>query len=147
MKRPVRLKQADYQRNIWTSTPDAGVPLEDVLKPEFWSHIARKLRIGDRIEIVPEDTAYFAELYVADVGMNRVTMKVLRNVPFNGEGSEDTDNLKGDDNDSDYYIKWRGNNKRFCIMRKSDDVTMKEGIQTKEEARAESLRLDLGTIS
>ena len=79
---PSKLKEASYVRNIFVATPEAGTTLEDVQDPAFWTHVAKQLRISDRIEVIPEDSAFFAELYVQNVRLNTVNVKLLRHNIF-----------------------------------------------------------------
>src|SRR5690349_16586133 len=84
-----RFKRAENERTIWTATVEAGIPFEDVLKPEFWAHIASKMYNpphrtgwGDRIEVYPDDMTYYAELFVHDAGPNWAKVSVLQKHDF-----------------------------------------------------------------
>ena len=62
------LKPAETVRNVYQINIPAGTTPEELLEPTFWSHVAAKLRAGDRIEVVTGDAAWFAELRVMEVG-------------------------------------------------------------------------------
>ena len=53
---------AEYKRHIFAAQPEAGITLEEVLKAEYWSHVAKDITIGCIIEVRPVDGAYYAEL-------------------------------------------------------------------------------------
>lgn len=65
---PHGLKPAETVRNVWHVTALAGTKPEDVLDPGYWAHVARLLRMGDRIEVLAADSSWYAELRVMEVG-------------------------------------------------------------------------------
>lgn len=119
---------AEFSRNLWTVTPEPGTAFETVLKPEYWAHVAKKLRRGDRIEVLSEDNSYFAELIVLSAAPLWAKVAVLRNVELatapKAEASQD-----------DFEIKHRGKMK-WSVLRKSDKAILKEGLDTREQAEA-----------
>lgn len=62
------LKLADSVRSVYQITAPAGSQAEDLLNPRFWVHCARRLRLGDRIEVIAVDASWYAELRVMEVG-------------------------------------------------------------------------------
>jgi hypothetical protein len=62
------LKQADTVRNVYQVTAVAGTKPEDVLDPGYWKHVARVMRLGDKIEVLAADGSWYAELRVMEVG-------------------------------------------------------------------------------
>lgn len=115
-------------RNIFTATPEAGTSLEQVVRSEYWSHATRLFNPSDRIEVIPEDGSYFVELLVTNVELNRVKVVELRRVVLQESVELQEDLAK------DYEVKWRGNIKRHCVMRKSDKKLIKENFATGKEA-------------
>ena len=63
-----RFKFAEHERNIWVVQPTAGTVLEDLLNEKYWTHVGIQLGIGDRIEVEPEDSSWWAELKVRAAG-------------------------------------------------------------------------------
>jgi hypothetical protein len=122
-----RFRLAENVRNIWSVSPAEDVAFETLLHPEYWTHVARQLRAGDRIEIEPEDGSYFAQLRVLSVGERWASVQVLSKVdtahaveaPADGDG---------------YFYKWRGPHAGHSILRTSDKHVMKEGFASKDEA-------------
>ena len=121
-----QIQDAPVARNIHVVCPPQGTLIEDMLKSEYWAHVARQLHISDRIEAVPEDGAFFAEFYVADVGVNRASVVLLRMVNLHGE---ELPVLA-----TDYCIKWKGQNLKHTIIRISDQANVKEGFASKPDA-------------
>lgn len=125
---PNRVREASFMRNIFTATPEPGTSIEEVIKDTYWSHAARLFHPSDRIEVIPEDGAYFLELLITNVDMNRVRVIELRRVILQESVELQEDLAK------DYEVKWRGNIKRHCVMRKSDKKLIKENFNTGKEA-------------
>jgi len=121
-----KFKGAEYARNIWSATSAVGVALEDVLKPEYWAHVAMKLTPSDRIEVVAEDGSFFAELYVQDKDKTWAKVFLLRHVVL--------DPLEKIDPTLDFKVDWRGPANRYGVIRKSDNTVIKDGFATKGEA-------------
>lgn len=123
-----QIKQAEFARVVHYATPDAGTTVEQMMKPEFWANVAEKIKTGDRIEVVPVDGSYFVEFIVRLSSRNSVVVFPLRIVPLEQNAA-----ALSEDEDPDFYVKWRGGAK-FCVMRKSDNTPVIENIETKEQA-------------
>ena len=120
-----RFALSSYATNRWSVTLEAAVPYDRVFEPDFWSHVARKMRIGDIIDLHSEDTSFYAELYV--VAAHRLAAKVveLRRVSL-------APAVQVSAGDSPMTVKFRGPHARYCIMRGGEVV--KDKFQTEEEA-------------
>jgi hypothetical protein len=62
------LKLAETVRNVYQITVPPDTKAEALLAPTYWSHVASKLRMGDRIEVLASDASWCAELRVMEVG-------------------------------------------------------------------------------
>lgn len=126
---PTTLKPAEYGRTVYSHAVAQGNDYEkDVLKPEYWVHVAGMLKAGDRIEVTGHAGAYFAELYVVNVNAigARVAELFKTEIKINAVAETDHD-------DPDYAIKMRGPRK-WSILRKADNSVVKEDIATREDA-------------
>lgn len=123
-----RFSQAAYATNRWSVTFDPATPYERMFEPDFWSHVGRKLRIGDIIEVHAEDTTWYAELYV--VAAHRLSAKVveLRKCALVHQAEV----LPAS---SPLTVKWRGPHARYCVMRGEHVVA--EKFQSEAEAMVE----------
>jgi hypothetical protein len=132
MLHPARFSQATYATNRWSVTYDLTVPYDRMFEPDFWSHIANKLRIGDIIEVHAEDTSWFAEVYV--VAAHRLSAKVvlLRRVDL-APAAEVAATA------SPLTVKYRGPHARYCVMR--GESVVGEKFQTEAEAMVELAKL------
>ena len=84
-----KFKQAEFVREVFVISPPAGVGLDDILTREYWTNVAAKLKPMSRIEVMPMDNTFFAELIVTAAGKNWASV-VLRdyvdlnpNIPSN----------------------------------------------------------------
>lgn len=73
---------ADQVRNIHHIKPDAGIDIEQVLRPEFLAHVAAKLRPLDEIIVNPKDGAYYAVLQVRSASRIEAVCEVLLHKTF-----------------------------------------------------------------
>ncbi len=91
---PDRIQGADFIRVVYAITPAIGTEVEHFLKPEYWAHVAAKLRPHTRIEAVSEDNSWFAEMIVMSCGPNWAKVKVLRFVPLEDASADQVAQLK-----------------------------------------------------
>lgn len=133
-----RFSQAAYATNRWSVTIDPTTPYDRMFEPDFWSHVGRKLRIGDIIEVHAEDTTWYAELYV--VAAHRLSAKVvlLRKVDL-AAAQEVLAEASRVEEATRLYVKYRGPHVRYCVMRGENVVA--EKFQTEAEALVELAKL------
>jgi len=80
VRKPTNIEEAVAARNIWQVKPEIAVTVKDLLKPDYWAHVARRMRAGDRVEAVPDDRHYFAEFFVLAASSNWAKLVLLREV-------------------------------------------------------------------
>lgn len=122
------MDHAEYQRQVHRITPPAGTTIEDVKRPEYWVNVAGRIRHFDKIEVLPEDAAFHAELLVTGKGAKHVNVAVLHHVPLDGEAVEASP--------VDYVTEFGGPKHLHRVKRVSDGVIVKHGFSTKPEALA-----------
>ncbi len=125
----LRFEIAEFKRTIYLATPEAGVTLEQIQKPEFWAHVSHRLKAMDRLEVQPEDNSYFAELLVLSASRISANVKLLRHVDLGGVVVEPDDAA-----DCGMEVKWAGGVAKFRVIRKSDNVKVRDGFETKAAA-------------
>lgn len=123
-----RVKLAEHVRNFWHVTTPEDVAVEDIVKPEFWSHVTRQLKPLDRIEVVAETGTFFADLLVERVSTTGVHVTLLNAVQRDAAPSETGADLEG------YSIEWKGPHTKFAVIRKSDGAKLKDGLAPKSTA-------------
>lgn len=121
------LKPAEFARNVFAATPDHGTVFEDILKPEYWAHVASKLHPTDRIELVAEDGSWFAELIVTAAARNWASVSVLRYV-------EISEAAKPAAKTAQFEVAFKGQKLLHAVIRKSDKEIVKSGFAKAGEA-------------
>jgi hypothetical protein len=122
-----RVKDAAYVRNIFSATPEIGTKYEDVLKPEYWSHVAASFHPTDRIEVLSEDGSWFAELFVVSCGRNWAKVCPLRFVELSESvPTEAQDKFK---------VVWRGQVHKHSVVRIADNAVIKTEFATAADAK------------
>jgi hypothetical protein len=122
-----RIESAEFKRRIWRACPEAGTPYETILTEAYWVHRAREFRAGDRIEVLPDEMHYFAELLVIAAGANWVRVIELFRKELQPEEFV---------NRSDYTVAWRGAHRKFAIVRTVDGAIVRDGFVQQHEAEA-----------
>lgn len=128
-----RFKSAELVRLVHDIVPEAGTPFEDILKPEYWAHVAQSLRPWARIEVRAEDGSYFAELLVVNCGRLWAKVAVLRKVDLGDMASE----AVPANPDPSFSVMWRGPHAKHAVMRlgkAGGKEVLREGFETKDEA-------------
>ena len=124
---PGRLKPAEYVRSPFRVEPAAGAALEDVMAPDYFAHVASKLRAGDRLEIMPECMSWYAEALVVDATRLSARIAILTG-PLELDVGE---RVLADDG---YEARWISPALRFGVFRRSDEHLMIKNLETKADA-------------
>lgn len=122
-----QLKLAESARTLRYIEPAAESTLEDVLKKEAWAHIAHELKEWDRIEVLPVDRAYYAELFVSRITRDGAQFLVAKYVELSPPVPLAAETTAFD-------VAWAGRYHAWRVVRKSDGVVMRHGFQTQAEA-------------
>lgn len=124
-----RFKLAQYDRNEYVLNVPQGVEIEDCTQPEFWAHIANKLRPYDHIEVRAEDGSWVAELLVLGCDRNWAKVHVM--------SKTDLVNMKlAFVNDAAIVPEWSGPQTKWRVKRVSDNEILQAGLSTKDESIA-----------
>jgi len=121
------MKPAEFKRVIYQAVPEAGVPLDDLLHPDYWAHVARMFNPTDRVEVLAEDGAYYAELIVQDCGKAWAKMAVLQHVPLHAVE-------KAGPEAAPYKVKYAGPHAMWRVFRASDNEVIQDKFQTRDQA-------------
>lgn len=136
-KRPPQLNEtnmvlAEFHRQLWAIAPDVGVTVEQVRNPLYLVHVAGKLKVGDKFEVIPKDRAYYAELLVVRVDkLAGVETALLRHVPLQHS------DLAGDDDLAAFDIEYAGTSDKWRAIRKADKQLIATGHETRDQLVAE----------
>lgn len=133
-------------KTSWVHYAQAGVSLDDVLKPDYWANVASRFRMYDKIEVIFDEYNCWAEFLVVKIDnvsnqnlVNRTAQWAVielinsYNLPLsdkNVSNKVNTDEL----DEKEYFVKYLNPHKRYAIIRASDNSIIEEGIHSKEEA-------------
>ncbi|API59521.1 hypothetical protein BSL82_09530 [Tardibacter chloracetimidivorans] len=123
---PAKLQAAEHYRTRYAAVVDDGTTVEDLQRPEFWCHVAGRMRQMDVIEVLSEDGSYFAELLVLKTGVGFAKVMLLRKV--------DLETPAADDDASLVQVQWKGPHRKHAVIRKSDGEILKDSFATKVDA-------------
>jgi len=123
-----RFSLADFHRQFIHITPAATDTIEDTLKPEYWSNVAAKCNITDRIEAFWEDSSMFAEYKVVDKGEAWLKVVLIHKADLT-----DSNSSPAPEEEDKYKISFSGNLEKFVVVR-SDGVKIQSNLETKAAA-------------
>lgn len=127
----VGLQPAEAKRNVYRATVAADDTPETILDPKWWVHVAARLRLDDRVELIAPDRSWYGEVTILEVGKSghggaRVAFIVgpvlLRNDAVVAK-------------QADLAVRWNGSAK-WEVYRTADKLVLKSGFDTKEQAAA-----------
>ncbi len=124
------MQDAAFARNCWRIVVDGErTPYESVLTDvTVWGPNEAKLRTGDLVEVLDEQSTLFALLYLVEhVPAKFIRFAELIKAPLGGVAIGRIE-ARGS-----HYAQWRGPAKRWCIIGPTGTV-VRDSILTKEEA-------------
>ncbi len=127
-----KLQLEDQGHNSFFVLADPGTTLEDVMKPEYWVHHARRVKIWDHLKVQAEDGEFYVELLVHAVTENSVFVKIIHVVEISDEVREEVSK-------EGFSVSWGGPQQKWRIVRNADGATINKGFPDRisaEEALA-----------
>ena len=113
---------------------------EDLFRPDYWAHHAAKFRRAKtKLVVVNDDCTFYAELFVVNCDRGWAQVREL----FKTELPTEVDS----DAVSDYKVEWKGPKRLFCVIRKNDNISMKENLIQKIDAQKYAFELQRGTAA
>ena len=128
MMQPSRMKLAEYERQDWIANAEPHHTVEDILKPGYWAHMAAQMTPYDHIEVRAEDGSWVAYLLV--VQADRLWAKVVLTNKIDLVSAEEMPSTT-----PQHRVEWKGPQRRFGVVRVEDSEVVRDGFQTKDEAR------------
>jgi hypothetical protein len=112
----------------FTITPPKGVTIQEIMKPSYWAQVAQLIPPMSKIDVLPEDNSWEAELRVVDAGKQHLTVRLRHPIieyeaPPVDEGAE----RLGFKIEFNPLHKWR-------VVRTSDREIMAKDFVTREAA-------------
>lgn len=133
---PNDLKPAEQVRVPYCAFPPIGTTKEDLLSTQFWMHVAKSLRAGDKIEVVPDGNAFYAELYVVESSDLWAKMAIISFVDL--APAVNAEVPKPDEGTEALTVEHMGRKYSWCVIRGTGagKTVIKDGFQTQEAALA-----------
>lgn len=135
---PHALKQAEYERTLWQVVLPKNTTIEEVLVPEFWSHVAKQFHPHDKITIWAYDGSWVCEAYIlySDNLSARVVPQANGLTVFNKVPAKEQFEV-----DNKHLIAYVNPSLRWTVQRKkkgkdNEMEIIKDGLQSKDHARA-----------
>lgn len=131
-------------RLTFIATIPHGVKLEDILKPDYWANVTKKLTAHkSHIEADWEDGTRLVVLRVVGVGTNFAKVRVIQDFDFTtaAPAAVTASDIKAPsaaptastENADDFTVEWKGPSRKFSIIRKSDKAYVKDLFESKAE--------------
>ena len=92
----------------------AGVPVDWVKDPFFWTHVAKRLVPFDEVQIIPEDGSWIAEYYVVQTGDNWARLVQKSKTQLESVAVEDEQIPAG------YELKFQGPVIGWAVLHKTE---------------------------
>lgn len=121
-----RIDIAEFKRNAWRAFPEEGTPYERVLRESYWAHRAKDFKVGDKIEVLPDEMHYYAELLVMAAGATWLKVAELCKIELRPADLAGTK--------PEYNVAWRGPHRKFALVRVADGAIVKDGFENEREA-------------
>jgi hypothetical protein len=120
----------EVKQNEWLAVVFKEVSIEDVLRRDFWTHVAHKLRFPDKIIVVREDKGFYLELVVFSSYGTSVDVRPLCDPITVG------DHMPLVKPEEDYYIADGGEIRGWQVIRRKDNKVIKGDGKLRSESEA-----------
>ena len=129
---PAGLSPAEYKSNRWMAVVPRYTTRDHLTDPNYWSHVAVKLKPRDTILVFAEDDSFFAEylVYTAERTWARVVELRWHELAMTPVTKDQAMEVM-----KDYDVRWSGPAKRFRVIRKSDNATMIDNLHTAQDGQ------------
>ena len=106
-----------------------GNELADLLKPEFWAHVATRFRKKDRIEAWSEDESWFAELVVVNADRLSVRAVLVSKTDLDKPVASEK---PPEGIPSGYIVNYGGPVHKYRVLRAADSEVLAHGMSKRE---------------
>jgi hypothetical protein len=130
--KPTNLREAEHYRTTWQITLDPSETLHSCLQPDFWAHVARRLRPLSEITVYAHDFSWRAALLVRSATPMTARVVLLSFIDLDAAEAEGRKIAP----DASLTTTWKGPSAKHAIVRKSDKAIVEQGFETKADAEA-----------
>jgi hypothetical protein len=129
---PERFKSAEFERNVWVVDADEAVIQSDVLKGDFWGHVAEKLKPWDHIFVRADNGTWYTELLVLHVARAYASVHPLNEWKWGEEAAAEA--LQAVAINAPYFTKWGGPHYKWTVIRRADMQRVAEKMGSERDA-------------
>lgn len=109
-----------------------GIRLQQLLEQEYWSHVSQDMTPYSEVSVRAEDGTFYAKLLVLDCGRSWARMQVLGHWPLTTADVAQSQSQAP--KAVDFKIEYKGPNRKYVVLRLSDQAAIHEGEARKEGA-------------
>lgn len=120
-----RIGLAEHKRQDHVVDAEEGTTVERVMEPAYWSHVAAKLQMHDRIEVRQETGEWILDLIVVGVGRNWARMYLAAKHDLTATAGEAPSTAVK------HKVVWKGHHKKHCVVRIADSAMIQDGFESK----------------
>lgn len=124
---PQRMALAEQWRQDWVVNAEQGTTVQDVLDPQYWSHMAARMQPYDRVEVRLETGEWVMEVLVLSVGRNYAQVFLMVKYDLQGVGEDTPVAIK-------HKVEWKGPQHKWVVTRLADSQAIQSGLESKEAA-------------
>lgn len=124
---PTRMHLSEYKRQEWVCNSELGTTIEDIQRPDYWSHMAALMNQYDHIEVRVDDGAWVAYLLVTSCERNWAKVKLLEKYDLVDDMSAPVISIK-------HRVEHKGPHLKWCVIRVSDGERVQSELGSKEAA-------------
>lgn len=124
---PTRMRLAEYDRQDWVCNAELGTTVEDILKVEFWTHMAALMKPYDHIEVRIDDGSWVAFLIVTACDRNWAKVQLLSKHQLVADVTQPVSSIK-------HRVDHKGPQLKWCVIRVADGERVQSEMASKEAA-------------
>lgn len=106
-----------------------GQDIELFLKSGSYANIAGRIKVHDKVEVIPFDNSFYLLLFVVSVGQRWVKVETIYRKEFE----------QPEDEDEEYFVQSRGP-AGWCVVRKEDNSILFKACGSQESAIAQMIQ-------
>jgi hypothetical protein len=133
--KPARFHIHEQVSSRYVAVVPEGMSKDEVMHPQFWTHIAPKVRAYDVIDVRAEDGRYWAQLLVVRASLKEVVVRMYNYVDLDPALAQMEDlKIEG------MLVAWKGAHDKFVVIRDQDKVIVRTGIDSRSQAIQEAIQ-------
>lgn len=126
MLQPQDMGLAEERRQDFIVEAEPGTTVEEVLRPEYWSHVSTRMQQFDTVEVRPPTGEWLVKLRVLNTGRNWAQMFLEHKYDLEQRSEAPVAKL--------HTVEWKGPQRKHAVIRIADSQLIQDGFSSKAEA-------------